>query len=76
MSWLGDDVTLMNSTEHKDCGGCFWEGVCTFERPCHYYISSERVEDMEERALRRRRLKFLEEWNEYIEYIDDDNVIF
>ena len=31
---------------------------------------------MEERALRRRRLKFLEEWNEYIEYIDDDNVIF
>lgn len=66
----------MNDTNQRDCSGCLWEDICSFSRPCHYYTRCDATQDIDDRMFRRRRIQFYEEWNEYMEYIDDENNFF
>ena len=53
-----------------------WEGICSYSRPCHYFTPCDTIQEIEDRVSRRRRIRFYEEWNEYIEYNDDENSFF
>jgi len=66
----------MNDTNQRECGGCMWEDICSYSRPCHYFTPCDTIQEIEDRVSRRRRIRFYEEWNEYIEYNDDENSFF
>lgn len=55
------------------CKKCMWHENCAFKMPCNYFTPTDYMDRIVYAEERRRRERFYEEWNEYVEYWDDEN---
>lgn len=63
------------ANEHKNaaCARCMWGDVCGYDSPCQHYTPYNYDEIVAQREAERGRQRFRAEWDEYIEYCDDDS---
>ena len=74
--WRGSDFNLKDYNKERDCRGCLWDDICPYGPPCHYYTPYESMPDNDDWIIRRGRLRFYDEWREYIEYHRDDGDLY